>query len=283
MQWVAKKFGWFFGAASALLGILFLPLDWLSRESALHAFREVFTVGNREILLAVLCVICLLRLGYMDLRRALNDKDWPPVRRRLISSFKKIARRDARIALLREIIEDQYVSAYTTTCFSEMVLKYLDFKEIREPAPPPQEYPQFIYPPNHPAAGHIDVIRTHYHGNPPIIEATRANHEVEKRLTEFAYLFKTKFDLRKKFTESLPVITEEYLEKHTFREKGGVFKTNQDRIQWHDAMNRVICLNNILNKMRRVTEEKKDSWKKINPNASSLQRLLLDIEEETLR
>lgn len=106
MYWAIRKFGWVAGLALFWLGLIYLPADFLEREGALSVAQRTLTVGNREILLAALCLICLLRLAYLDLRRALGDDDFPRIRSRIWRFIGVLTKRDARQAELKNVADD---------------------------------------------------------------------------------------------------------------------------------------------------------------------------------
>ncbi len=102
MLWLFRKFYWALGLGMMFLGLVFLPADFRESQNALKAWERVFTVSNREILLAGLCILALIRLAYMDFRRSLNDPDWPDMRVRLAHLLGILFRSDQRQAALKQ-------------------------------------------------------------------------------------------------------------------------------------------------------------------------------------
>ncbi|WP_138923222.1 hypothetical protein [Sulfitobacter sp. BSw21498] len=132
MYWLLKKFGWLVALTGTLIGALFLPTDFMDWERAVQVWGEVLTVGNREVLLAVLCAICLLRLAYLDQRRALNDKDWPPIRSKLSYGLSVVFRRDRRIAELKKVIDDDGVKSAKDRYVAGHALNRVDWSNIAD-------------------------------------------------------------------------------------------------------------------------------------------------------
>lgn len=153
MIWVLKKVGWSIALVASLLGIFAVPQDALDLTHAISVWDRVFTVGNREIALTILCVVCLSRLAYLDIKRALNDADWPPVRRKLLAGLAAIFKADARLAALREVADDSVVMAYRTRYWAEFLLNALDFSPIEPPMKPYDPTIQLPY-------GGVDGIAT---------------------------------------------------------------------------------------------------------------------------
>lgn len=116
------------------LGLIYFPADFLDREQAITVARRSLTVGNREILLAVLCLICLLRLAYLDVRRALSDADYPPVREKLIRGLALFFSSDRRQAEFRKIADDSELMRLRAKAEAEKIENRQDaqraFKEI---------------------------------------------------------------------------------------------------------------------------------------------------------
>lgn len=141
MVWLISKFGWLTGLALALVGVLFLPADFLDAQQAVSVWTRVFTVGNREILLIIICVMCLLRLWYMDTHRALNDQDWPPIRDRVYSFLTVLFHGTFREAKFQKIASDDGAIAYKKALLAEHVLKTGNFDPIPQMRPPHRDPP----------------------------------------------------------------------------------------------------------------------------------------------
>ena len=71
----------------------------------------------------------------MDLRRALNDKDWPPVRYKLIYGLGSVFARDRRIAVLKFLGENADVKALITSLQAKIFLDSFDWSPIEMPEP----------------------------------------------------------------------------------------------------------------------------------------------------
>lgn len=141
MRWVLRKFWDVLGLFGFLVGIFYLPADTSSIEIAFNAWGEHFTVGNREIALFILCLICIARLFYIDLNRALNEPEWVPVRKRLTRGLAVIFSRDARVAEIKLISDDKAIIAYKKAAAAKIILENENFDHIPHLSPPPQVEP----------------------------------------------------------------------------------------------------------------------------------------------
>lgn len=129
MIWVLRKFGFVISMSMALLGALYLPADFLERDKAITVATRTFTVGNREIILTVLCVALIARLAYMDFRRSINDRHWPPVRAKLRYALGVVFKGDRRRAELMHVTENPELATLYDAGTAKVMLLDLSWRK----------------------------------------------------------------------------------------------------------------------------------------------------------
>jgi len=264
MLWLAKKFLWSISTASALVGLLFIAADFQDREHAFDALGRVLTVSNREILLFFLCSVCVARLLYLDLKRSINDQDWPPVSRKIYDLLKVVFRRDARIAKLKLITDDSAVIAYKKALLAEHVLATADLSHISQMRPPSS------VPPPSDFAG--DSFGQHLE-----------NHE--RRISDRASWLIMNIGIGsdiyfRKVYERLKLARERAYEDRASWpgiENGGYFSSEWERNKFHELHAQTKEINRIIDEFRQSLEETRNWHHAVDEETR--RRLMEDIAE----
>lgn len=254
MFWVFRKFGYLIGLVLALLGALYLPADFLERENALRVAQKTLTVGNREIILAVICALALLRLGYLDLRRALNDPHWPPVRHKLRQALAAVFKRERRIAEIRNVAEHPLMLEVLESAIARELLEKLDWGDVEHPPILPKETDD--------APMRNDYHRYKQRSGPTkqaLSEIQRQIDIIEKRLGPIGLADR----LNSVVTDGSP--NAEY----------GQLAENQ----WGQACQKINEFNTMKREIERCLKRHDANWEpqKFNPSASRLRQSLLGI------
>jgi len=280
MIWIIKKFGLLLSLIAAFVGVLFLPADFLDAENAIRVWRRVFTVGNREILLAVICAVCLLRLAYLDMRRSLNDKDWPPVRTKLREFLAAVFQQDARVAEIKLIADDTTVQAFRTSALAKKLLHDTNWEPIPLPRLPDAtsaeqykgrplagDYMSIIMPRDRPGQKVDSVFEILGHGLREPQHAELLAHLRQKQET---------------YRQRIHAAGQRALDnkQEWFRvEEGRVFMDEHDRARWHKVRHETMATNTVMDQLKHDLEELERGWK-ITPEAETIRQLLEGIGEE---
>lgn len=131
MRWIFNKFIWIIGLLSAFLGVFLIPSDIFELQNAIRIWGNFFTISNREIIFAILFLLCFGRLLYLDFRRSINDNDWPPVRKKIITFFHIMFSRDVRIAQFKRIADDETLVALRKAVLAARVLQESNWGPIK--------------------------------------------------------------------------------------------------------------------------------------------------------
>jgi hypothetical protein len=272
--WVLRKFGWLIALATALLGIVYLPADFLEREEAYKVLFRTFTVGNREILLAILCGLCLGRLLYLDMRRALNEADWPPMKQRLIRGLSFLFRRDFRLAQFKAVTDDTLIRAAWLSIQAERIKREFPLLNIQAPPLPtarsPEDYTRVMdrhsYWITTDAVGEaLDLILrivTRTIQRDPDIQALKASYRAS--LGEVAM----------RAEASRP-------NWHLF-ENSAVFPDEKIRLLWHVRREEASLANSLIERLKSRLSQLSSSWKAVIPDEDGWRRLLQELELERL-
>ncbi len=277
MLWVIKKFSWPILLSATFLGVIALPSDWMEIANSLRAWSEILTVTNREIILVSLCVLACSRLFYMDLRRALNDKDWPPVRYKLIYGLGSVFARDRRIAVLKFLGENADVKALITSLQAKIFLDSFDWSPIEMPEP--------------------RRLTKHFADDPFMQSAIDGNaitsfrHYTEREMAMLDHEIQTKINsLRVPANFTRSVIDSEvkrYIERKAdsseyrrlcseITKEYGAFHPAYIMMKF-----KVDAVNQIVPAIKDRMESLETSWRNVSLSPKTLHQLLADIETET--
>lgn len=106
MLWLIRKFWQFLSVIGGIAGAIWLGRDYEDRQEALSWWWERFPMLTTENLLIGVCIMAAIWILQLELRIALSDQSWPPVRHKLRHALGAVFKKDARIAELKLVADD---------------------------------------------------------------------------------------------------------------------------------------------------------------------------------
>ena len=268
MFWLFKKFGALIGLTGLFIGALFIPADFLDRENALRAWGQVFSVGNREIFLAILVFVCLARLAYLDFRRAVNDRDWPPVRTKLLRFGAFIFRRDARLAQLSTITNDAAVRAYKASLMARTALERGNWAPIPAMPAPPYKTPE---------EAAASLVGDYWYD---LLNQDLPGVQIEVAVAPISMDAEELMKSTRRRLDVAALRAQDNKQDWPRHEAGGFFPNEDIRNRWHARRAQIEEVNRIKVQIKQCLERARDNWSS-SIDEETRSQLLRDIAEET--
>lgn len=263
MRWIFKTFWSVITVGMALLGLVYLPVDYLDRERAMEIFWRTATVGNREILLVALCALAICRIFYLELRQGTQGQSWQPIRKSLLRGLATLFKNDKRIAELKTLGDHPQLQQILDSGRARHILDKIDWSHI--PMPPVTDFSEI--PDNMKAATYKQTVT-----KPTEILMERINCEIK--------LIEQNFGDCKVRNQIIQLVDRKLLLNSQADEKvGRKFEDDSYQSIWINNYFYILSYNQIKDRIREILKGQEALWvpQHINEASSQLNQSLRSI------